>query len=319
MRKHKLFSALILFIGAGPIQFIINFLKNSSRIIVFISGIISSIATFFVPDPLDFITNSFSFIQSIFANSYNSVAEFIANRLKGSTIETSENKISLKDLTDKIKFTSSEDKPEPRFNSLRKYYRNITINGQDLDESWLDSPYFFIFLFFLLSCGTVIITLSYYDTSGTFIENVYKYTGFAALVSFFKNLGWTGPGTPPVSDDTDIIFPDPQAPLSPSIPDDIELKDQRGDQPEGTQGGEPGPSNFGEKKSSFETFPEPKNTWKGHTAQKPSDYSDYFYAPDKTEGNNSNTVRPSSPNLEYDGLPLARKGKDREDSISRTR
>lgn len=193
--NHKYLSLIIIFLGSAPVSFLIRILKNGSKIVIFISGIVSSIATFIVPDPSDFILSSFTFVKDILKNGYSSIVDFIVNKLKRSTPIPEEKSITLKDLSDKIKFNSSKDEPVTVFDSLRAKYKTLTINGQKVDDSWLQGYYLYLTLFLITGGALFLVTICYMDETGVVKETVMKFTGLAAIHKFlFGRNGDDDPG-----------------------------------------------------------------------------------------------------------------------------
>jgi hypothetical protein len=183
--NHKYISAFIIFMGSAPISFLIRILKNSSKLVMFISGVVTSIATFFVGDPSDFILSSFTFVKDNLKNGYNSIVEFVVNKLKSSSPTPEEKPITLKDLSDKIKFTNSKpEEPQSVFESLRKKYKSLTINGHKVDDSWLEGYYLYFTLFLITSGAIFLVTICYMDETGVVKETVMKFTGLGALHGF---------------------------------------------------------------------------------------------------------------------------------------
>lgn len=206
--NNRYLSLLVLFLGSAPVSFLIRILKNGSKIVMFISGVVSSIATFIVPDPLDFILSSYTFVKDSFKLGYNSIAEFIVNKLKRSSPVVEDKPITFKDLSDKIKFTTPKNEPEAYFDSLRKKYKTLTINGQKIDDSWLQGYYLYLTLFFITAGGLFLVTICYMDETGVVKETVMKFTGLAAIHKFlFGRSNDDDPGDgllPPLpGDDTD--------------------------------------------------------------------------------------------------------------------
>lgn len=204
--NHKYISAFLIFMGSAPISFLIRIIKNGSKLVMFITGIISSIATFIVPDPTDFILSSFTFVKDSLKNGYSTIVDFVVNRLKSSTPTPQDKPITFKEITDKINFNQTKsEEPKTVFDSLRAKYKTLTINGHKVDDSWLQGYYLYFTLFLITGGAIFLVTICYMDETGVVKETVMKFTGLAAIHKFlFGRNNDDDPGDgllPPLPDD----------------------------------------------------------------------------------------------------------------------
>jgi hypothetical protein len=239
----------ILFLSSPGVSIAIRIIKNFTKIIAFISGIISSIATFFVPDPVEFISNSYLFIKDSIKFSYNSLLDFIGNNIKKLTADRNpkEKIITFKELKEKINLNESFNLPQERkdkvlirndsdknlFESLRAKYAKLTINGQEVDESWLKGYWLYFTLGLITLGGIILVTIFYYDENGHIKEVVMKLTGLSALHRLvYKKSNQTDDLTPDniftaaTGTDPDVVF-NADTESDNDSEDEIEVKDVR--------------------------------------------------------------------------------------------